>query len=936
MKKVLRLELVLAAAMMFLTASSLGASEAGNQATFTAPLTWFAGGADNHSFANVLLSNASMAKDGSVVSGASGGTGELFNPVVTKGQITGLSATWSFTGQVTLEVSVTGNPMNYVRVTNGVPLPFQGLPNGSRIKWRATLAPQSSLSQVRIVYTDLSGVAGSFGSELLSGFEARKQIFVKGSEAGDLFQYQIQVKVGESQKSPDPCDLKLNGGVLSDFKDVRFTLADGETVVPQYLESVSGKAPDRLATFWIKIPEIPVDGLSLYMYFSRTGADDLSSGEKVFDLFEDFDGTVINPEKWKLTLGDKTGKAYVSDSLLFLEKAKLTTAPYVFADGILEYKASISGSGAVAGILRGTADGNNDLVAYASTSAGSEHAIAESGGVKVNDPQPIVPGVFYFYRIQCDTKGDVLFQRYGENGEGDAQAEVRVASGTSQSSPVGLSSSTQGHSVECAWIRTRRYAEPAPQIDPEKTATGLLETVDLPGFYDVVTAPDGGLVTKPDAMEGHYISRLIAPGFAARILNASWVMEEPPASLLRTSEDAGNVFVSISTKEGGAYVPGWENGITRYVSKKEFEQGGQLRWKVLLNESTGSTRTPAYSLTRFSLEYYPGTIRVVLPNSSSTLASGKPYRIYWDAPGFGLKYPMEISYATGEAREYKMIAAKTDNVGDFIWNVPDETAERAAVKVTDSFDKTIFGVSEGFFAIKASSSVSEEDTVSAVPLAQEAKDYLFSGNGKWSTAGAWAGAKIPDLTSQVNIMTNATLEADQPVAFHSLVIGDGVGNVTTTVVFKAGVKQGSGEIIIRKGGRLIQAGTTPVVLAGNLSIQSGGLLTHTSNGVISIAAKNISLEPGSTIDAEAKNSNNGGTVRLSAGGDFNISGTITASGDKPKGGKGGTIELSAGKFGGEDARVYAEGGKEAANRGFISVKGKGTISGVVSVNVGSE
>lgn len=698
----------------FLPASfAAGTSEINKQTILTAPLLWRAGGNDTGSFKNTLLSDASIAKDGSVVSGAFEGTCELENPSLTAGKITRLAATWIFTGKVTLETSVTGNPEDYVRVTNGVPLPLAKRAAGSRIKWRATLAPQSSLSQVRIVYSDLSGVAGSFGNELLSGFNARQEIYLQGSKAGDLFQYPVSIKVGESRKSPDACDLKLKGGILSDFRDVRFTLADGETVVPHFLEAVTGKAPDRVAAFWVKLPEIPSEGLFLYMYFGHRAAEDISSGEKVFDLFEDFDIAALDPKKWKLTLGDKTGKAYAAGSLLFLEKAKLTTVHYEFANGILEYQARISGAGAVAGILRETSAGNNDLAAYASTLPGSEHAIAKGGEVKVNQPKPITPGVFYVYRVRCDASGELVFQRYGEEGEGDAQAEVKYAAGTSPASPVGLSSSNQDHSVECAWIRTRPGVDPAPQVDRKKTAAGSLEPVDLPEFYNISTDPDGSLVTRQGATEGYYISRRIDPNFAARILKAAWKTEEPVRSFWGSLDDAGALSVSVSTQEGGDYTPGWENGVTRYVSKKEFILGNQLRWKAELTRPGKSQR----ALKQFSLEYYPGTIRVVLPNGSETLAPGDSLRIFWEAPGFGSKYPMELSYSTGVREDFKLIASKTDNVGDLTWKVPDEPTDKASVKVADYYDKTIFGVSEAYFSIVAPAPGDTALTASAGELA---------------------------------------------------------------------------------------------------------------------------------------------------------------------------------------------------------------------------
>ena len=708
-------------------ASASGTSEVNKQAVFTAPLIWRAGGNDATSFKKTLLSKASLSEDGSVVSAGTAGDCELDTPYATEEPVARLSATWSFTGQVTLELSATGNPQDYVRVVNGVPLQLKGQAMGSQIKWRATLAPQSSLSQVRIVYSSPSGETNSFGNELLSGFKARKEIFLKGSAAGELFQYQIPVKVGESPKSPDSCDLKLSGSILSDFRDVRFTLADGETVLPHFLESVTGTAPDRVATFWIKVPEIPVDGLSIYMYFSRPDAEDISSGEKVFDFFDDFAGATLDPEKWKLTLGDKTGTAIPADSLLVLKKAKITTAHYEFMNGVLEYQARVAANGSVAGVLRQTSEGNNDLITYASTLAGSEHAVAKSGDVVVNAPKPVTPGVFYVYRIHSDAKGDLIFQRYAEDGEGEAQAEVKYAAGTSGASPVGLSSSNQEQPAECSWIRTRQDVTPAPKIDREKTASGILEQVDLPEFYHVVTAPDGSLVAAENTSDGFYVSRRISPGFDVRILKPSW-----------ETEPAGENFVDVgvATQEGGNFYTGWENGKTRYVSRKEFDKGSQLRWRAdfkgqvselaggRVNELNPQTVS---ELKKFSLKFYPGTIRVVLPNGGEKITSGAKYSIFWNAEGYDPVYPMEVAYSKADGTEFNVIASTANSFGDYTWNVPEGLSGEVLIKVSDGVSPDdVFDISDRTFSVVSAESITAQNQQTEGGAAGEAQGKVES------------------------------------------------------------------------------------------------------------------------------------------------------------------------------------------------------------------
>ncbi|MCX5677844.1 MAG: DUF2341 domain-containing protein [Candidatus Omnitrophica bacterium] len=684
--------LIMAMAAIFVSAPAEAAkiaeaaetSDAQNKAIFIRPLIWRADSSASYSFKGAALENADLATDGSVRSyDTSNGTVELPNPYKTDGSVTGLSASWSFTGKVTLEVSITGSSKDYVEVINGVPVTYKEPYAGSGIKWRATLAPNSTLTDLKITYSDLSGVVGSFGESLLSGFGARKWIYVKGSAAGTLFNYQMPIRVGESQKSVGTCDFKLSGGILSDFADIRFTATDGETILPHYLESVTGKAPNRTAVFWVNIPEIPKNGLPIYMYYSKTGASDLSSGEKVFDFFDDFGGALLNGKKWKTVLYDKAGSASVKDSILSLTRAKITSADYKFASGLIEYKARASASGSSEGIIRATSSGNDDVIAYSSvSSSASAHSITKGSGTKANDPKPISPDAFYTYKIYCDDNGDIAFRRYGEDGSGTAQAETEYLAGSSEASPIGLSSSIIGETMSCDWIRTRKAANPPPQVDT-RTASMAPEATNLPEFYNVSIAPDGGLIPSSDSSESYYISRLISPAFDARIIKPSWDVD---------LSDEESVSISIAVKNGGKFYSDWKNGAARYASKKEFDKGSQLRWKAEFGSE-------GIELKKFSLEYRPGTIRVVMPKGGETLTSGASYSIFWEAAGYDPKYPLEISYSKDDSEDFEVIAAKVDNSGDYAWNVPAGVSGKAVMKVADYNDKSIYGISEDYFSI---------------------------------------------------------------------------------------------------------------------------------------------------------------------------------------------------------------------------------------------
>ena len=189
------------------------------------------------------------------------------------------------------------NWADYTTVTNGVPL-ILPKSSGNSIKWRATLLGAGSrLTEVRISYADASGVSGSFGNPDLTGFNFQKTIWINGGNR-DRYLFQVPINVGQSVKSKKS-DVILKGVLQSDFDDIYFTLADGQTPLPFYRESITGPAGAQRALFWVKIPQIPQSGFSIYMFYGRLNSVDLSDPEKTFDFYYDFKDPVFNDAKWQ-------------------------------------------------------------------------------------------------------------------------------------------------------------------------------------------------------------------------------------------------------------------------------------------------------------------------------------------------------------------------------------------------------------------------------------------------------------------------------------------------------------------------------------------------------------------------------------------------------------------------------------------------------------
>jgi len=101
-----------------------------------------------------------------------------------------------------------------------------------------------------------------------------------------LYDYQQDVVIPYSE-----------GKMKSDFGDIRFTDADGETLLDYHLaEKVDGVS----ATFVVKIPVVPEEGyVYLYAYAGNSEATTTSDPDSVYMFYDDFESGEIGSDKWE-------------------------------------------------------------------------------------------------------------------------------------------------------------------------------------------------------------------------------------------------------------------------------------------------------------------------------------------------------------------------------------------------------------------------------------------------------------------------------------------------------------------------------------------------------------------------------------------------------------------------------------------------------------
>src|SRR3989338_144845 len=121
-----------------------------------------------------------------------------------------------------------------------------------------------------------------------------KEIFVQEQSLTNLTDYSVKVILNES--TFDYAKANVDGS------DIRFSTAEGNSL-SYFIDAWNKKGESVL---WVKIPALEANETkTIRMYYGNPKAETESSGDAVFELYDGFDGTDINFEKW--TFDDKGG-----------------------------------------------------------------------------------------------------------------------------------------------------------------------------------------------------------------------------------------------------------------------------------------------------------------------------------------------------------------------------------------------------------------------------------------------------------------------------------------------------------------------------------------------------------------------------------------------------------------------------------------------------
>ncbi len=121
-----------------------------------------------------------------------------------------------------------------------------------------------------------------------SAWNYKSSIIVAGSPDGALANYQVEITI------------PYQSFMQTDFGDIRFTLSDGATEIPYFLESYTASST---ATFCLNIPSIPQgtsNSVTVVVYAGNNAVTTTSNGSNTYDFFDQL--TSLSP--WTVVSGN--------------------------------------------------------------------------------------------------------------------------------------------------------------------------------------------------------------------------------------------------------------------------------------------------------------------------------------------------------------------------------------------------------------------------------------------------------------------------------------------------------------------------------------------------------------------------------------------------------------------------------------------------------
>ncbi|HEY3307263.1 MAG TPA: DUF2341 domain-containing protein [Desulfuromonadaceae bacterium] len=334
----------------------------------------------------------------------------------------------------------------------------------------------------------------------------------------------------------------------ADFSDIRFHDATANIELPYWIESMTNSST---ATVWIKT------GMSstIQMYFGNSTAVSVSNPYRVFDFFDDFSGTVIDPAKW--TKVDPNNLITQNNELIIASggpawgtgfySTSSFARPFVFE--INSFNPTGTTSYSILGLKKaGSVINYPDFVHsfYLSYYNTPTILIFENGTTSLDTGLYLPNDVYKYFRIETLPLGAKFY--YGDS----ISSNTKYYDSTySSESPLKIGFSNNSRNIRFDNARVRRYAavEPAVSVTGSKVVLGSCPT--FTGQWTSNPSPPSTPVTTPAWSTP---SGLTATAINDNQINLAWTRnttDETGFNIQRCTNSGCSIYAPLGTTGAG-------------------------------------------------------------------------------------------------------------------------------------------------------------------------------------------------------------------------------------------------------------------------------------------------------------------------------------------------------------------------------------------------
>ncbi len=295
----------------------------------------------------------------------------------------------------------------------------------------------------------------------LSNWQYRKKITIQG-QSGAGTDYQVLLKVGESSGASGydfhveghsanfPSDKNQSG-------DLRFTKSDGTTLLKFWVEKVEGTSPNRVAYCWVKIEDNLDNNVDIYCYYGNSSTTNVSSGDDTFLLFDDFNGSNLDTNKWNEL---NSGPLSFSNSIMSIKSDTENTNHDIYSKDAFSYGHCLRGRVAIKQKTCFAFENSNHtegVLEWYDASDNWNFGVRTGGSLNFDSLGSADIGAWHIDEIIYKS-GEGKLRRDGVDKATKTSGVPTIAL------PVNSRSWSSTNEIQVDWIAVRKYISPEPSF----------------------------------------------------------------------------------------------------------------------------------------------------------------------------------------------------------------------------------------------------------------------------------------------------------------------------------------------------------------------------------------------------------------------------------------------------------------------------------------